>query len=169
MNLQTLVCHFFAVGFSLVAYSSASPLPHPPPPPLPFPPNSRYNLNTCNEALQHMYRPYTVLNSVWLYLTLVSPVQPWKSRDAERCGASDVDYCIVFQWALAAHTKLDCIKGLVACRQHVINRVFTSSSFGPHGVVDRAVGGAVGRAYRIKRLGVEYWAKCHFDCATAFS
>ena len=60
-------------------------------------------------------------------------------------------------------TKLDCIKGLVACRQHVINRMFTSSNFGPHGVVDRAVG----RAYRIKRLGVEYWAKCHFDCATA--
>ena len=49
------------------------------------------------------------------------------------------------------------------CRQHVINRVFTSSSFGPHGVVDRAVG----RAYRIKRFRVEYWAKCHFDCATA--
>ena len=49
------------------------------------------------------------------------------------------------------------------CRQHVINRVFTSSSFGPHGVVHRAVG----RTYRIKRLGVEYWAECHFDCATA--
>ena len=52
------------------------PLPPPPCPPLPFPPNSWYNLNTCNEALQHMYRPYTVLNSVWLYLTPVSPVQP---------------------------------------------------------------------------------------------
>ena len=34
------------------------------------------------------------------------------------------------------------------CRQHEINRVFTSSSFGPHGVVDRTVG----RAYRIKTL-----------------
>ena len=33
-------------------------------------------------------------------------------------------------------------------RQHEINRVFTSSSFGPHGVVDRAVG----RVYRIKTL-----------------
>ena len=37
--------------------------------PPPFPPNSPYNLNTCKEALQHMYRLYTVLKSVWLYLT----------------------------------------------------------------------------------------------------
>ena len=60
------------------------------------------------------------------------------------------------------------------CRQHVINKVkvFTSSSLGPHGVLDRVVGGR----YMIKSLGVnshcclsgdEYWAKCHFDCATA--
>ena len=62
-----IVCHFFAVGFSLVTYSSA--IPHPTPHP-----NSPYKLNTCNEALQHMYRPYTLLKSVWLYLTPVSPV-----------------------------------------------------------------------------------------------
>ena len=60
------------------------------------------------------------------------------------------------------------------CRQHVINKVkvFTSSSLGLHGVLDRVVGSR----YMIKSLGVnshcclsgdEYWAKCHFDCATA--
>ena len=39
------------------------------------------------------------------------------------------------------------------CRQHVINKVkvFTSSSLGPHGVLDRAVGSR----YRIKSLGVD--------------
>ena len=58
--------------------------------------------------------------------------------------------------------------------QHVINKVkvFTSSSLGTHGVLDRAVGSR----YMIKSLGVnshcclsgdEYWAKCHFACATA--
>ena len=37
------------------------------------------------------------------------------------------------------------------CRQHVMNKVFTSSSLGPHGVLDRAVGSR----YRIKSLGVD--------------
>ena len=37
------------------------------------------------------------------------------------------------------------------CRQHVINKVFASSSLGPHGVLDRAVDSR----YRIKSLGVD--------------
>ena len=64
----------------------------------------------------------------------------------------------------------------IICRHHVINevKVFTSSSLGPCGVLDRAVGSR----YRIKSLGVyshcwlsgdEYWAKCHFDCLPLLS
>ena len=56
-----IVCHFFAVGFSLVAYSS-----NPPPPPTPplLPPNSPYNLNTCNKALQHIHVLQCLVNYV---------------------------------------------------------------------------------------------------------
>ena len=47
--------------------------------------------------------------------------------------------------------KIDDLQYSSICRQHVINKVFTSSSLGPHGVLDRAVGSR----YRIKSLEVD--------------
>ena len=59
-------------------------------------------------------------------------------NNREKCKFAKLPNIIVCQKLM--------IYSILICRQHVINKVFTSSSLGPHGVLDRAVGSR----YRIK-------------------